>query len=197
MEDSIIDELFNARCDDFESGIMKKEKYYNKNLEAITNKFEEVLKILPQDIRDIVSKKLDFIYKKTLDNTTFWCKKYYGFGIKDGVKLKQELRTNFRERKENEEHFLIDYEGDFNDFLENFRVNILYKNEEYDKTLKEWKNVLNEYPRVKDFYENNKFCKFKEEELKAILEIMRLEGIMYGLETREAFYLGIKQQEII
>lgn len=197
MEDSIIYELFNARCDDFESGIMKKEKDCNKNLEAITNTFEEVLKILPQEIKETVSTKLDFIYKKILDDTTFWCEKYYSFGIKDGVKLKQELKTDFRERKEGEKHFLIDYEGDFNDFIEYFRVNILFKNKEYDKTFKEWKSVLNKYPRVKDFYEDNKFCKFNNEELKALLEIMRLEGIMYGLETREAFYLGMTQNEII
>ena len=197
MGKSVINELFNARCDDFEGNIMKNEKDCNKDLDVITNTFEEILKIVPKNIHETVSKKLDNIYKNILKYSTFWNKKYYGLGIKDGTKLKQELKTNFRERKENEEKFLIDYEGDFNDFIENFRVNILYKNKEYDKTLKEMKNTLNQYPRVKNFYEDNKFYSFKNEELEAILKLMRLEGTLYGLETREAFYLGITQNEIV
>ena len=103
MEESIIDELFNARCDDFESRVLKQKEECNNFLDTITNICEEILQIVPEDMREIVSKKLDEIYKNILEFTTYWNKKYYGFGIKDGIKLKQELKTNFRERKENEE----------------------------------------------------------------------------------------------
>ena len=196
MEKSIIDELFNARCDDFESNVLRQDKKCNKFLYKVTNICEDIMQIVPEDMREIVSKKSEEIYKNILEFTTSWNKKYYGLGIKDGIKFKQELKTNIRERKENEEKFLIDYEADFNDFLENFRVNILYKNKEYNQTLKERDNILNKYPRVKDFYEDNEFYKFNEEELNAILDLMRIEGILYGIETREAFYLGMSKNEI-
>ena len=197
MEDSIIYELFNARCDDFESGIMKKEKDCNKNLEEITNTFDEILKILPQDIHEIVSQKFEFVYRNILKDTTFWCEKYYRFGIKDGIKLKQELKTNLRERKEREEHFFLDYDADFNDFMENFKINVLYKNKEYDKARKGISRILEDYPRVRDFYEDNKLSKFDNNELNAILELIRLEDIQNIIEVRGAFYLGISQSEII
>lgn len=197
MEDSIIDELFNARCDDFESGVMKKEKDCNKDLDVITKTFDELLQIVPENTNEIVSQKLEYIYKNILKYSTFWNKKYYRLGIKDGVKLKQELKTDLRERKAGEEHFIFDYDADFNDFMEKFKINVLYKNKEYDKARKGISRILEDYPRVRDFYEDNKLSDFNKDELNAILELIRLEDIQNIIEVRGTFHLGMTQNEIL
>lgn len=197
MENSIICELFNARCDDFESSIMKKEKDCNKDLDVITKTFDDILQIVPENTNKIISQKLEYIYKNILTHSTFWNQKYYRFGIKDGIKLKQELKTDLRERKAEEEHFIFDYDADFNDFMENYTINILYKNKEYDKARKGISRILEDYPKVRDFYEDNKLSDFNKDELNAILELIRLEDIQNIIEVRGAFYLGMTQNEIL
>ncbi len=197
MEESIIEELFNARCDDFEENIMKKEKECNKDLDVITKTFEEILQIVPENTNKIISQKLEYIYKNLLKYSTFWNKKYYKLGINDGIKLKKELKTDVRERKEKEEHFFFDYEADFNDFIENFKTTVLYKNKEYDRARKGISRILEDYPRVRDFYEDDKLYKLDNDELNAILEIIKLEDIQNAIEVRGAFYLGISQKDII
>ena len=105
MEDSIIDELYNAKCDDFEGNIMQEEKGCNKNLDLILSSFKKIQKIVPKDISVNVSDELDNIYINILKYFSFWTKKYYKLGIKDGVKLKQEVKTDYRQRKEKEPKF--------------------------------------------------------------------------------------------
>ena len=104
---------------------------------------------------------------------------------------------NYKKRKINEENFIIDYESDFNDFFENYKVKVLYKNKEYFKIISNISSILDQYPRVRKFYEDNKIEKFSDDEMKAILEFIDLNESKTSIEVRTAFALGMTQRDII
>ena len=197
MKESIIEELFDARCDSFETRLMKREKDCYNDLNEITNKFDNILKIIPKKINQSISDEFEEIYYKIMKFSTFWNKKYYRFGMQDGFKLRNELKTNYKERIENQENFIIDYEADFNDFFEKFKVKVLCNNKEYSKVVENISKLLDKYPRIRRFCEDNKIYKFDETELDALLKLIELNETRNSIEVRNAFYLGITQKDII
>ena len=189
--------MFLARCDDFENHMMKEEKECYKDLNDITDKFDKILEKLPKKINESVSDDFEMIYYKIMKFSTDWNKRYYRFGIKDGIKLMDEIKTDYRKRKNDEENFIIDYESDFNDFFENYKVKVLYKNEEYFKIIKSISDLLDKYPRIRKLYEDNKIDKFSDDEIKAILEFIDLNESKNSIEVRTAFALGMTQRDIV
>ena len=197
MENSIIEELYYARCDDYENSVKKIDKDCNKDLDIATGIFEEILQIVPKRVYKKVLKKQEDIYYNALKYSESWNKRYYKLGIQDGLKLKQEIKKEYRDRKENEENFILDYESDFNDFFEAYKVKVLYKNEEYSKIIKGISEILETHPKLRDYYEDNKIQKFNENELKALLKFINLTDSKNFIEVRTAFKLGLTQDSII
>ena len=66
-------------------------------------------------------------------------------------------------------------------------------NNDYIKATKRLAEIKGKYPKVMDFYDNNKIAEFTQEEMKAILEIKELYDSRNMLEAEEMFKIGLRQ----
>lgn len=192
----IIEELYNARCDDFETEKMKRKEAGKQYLDIIMKSFDSISK-QTQD-NEKVSEELEKIYKNLIDYSVFWNKEYYKLGIIDGMNLKKEIKAvTVNKKQEYANSFLDDYTTDFDDFMEDYKVNVLYKNKRYNEIRKKINSIKNQYANVLNFLENNQMPEFTKEEKKAILEIIKLEDEQNSIEVKEAFVLGIRERKKI
>ena len=90
----LLDELYNSRCEDFETELMKAKKAGEEYIEDIGNRFDAILKTIDQKHYDFVSKEQEEIYKQLLSYAEIFGKEYYKLGIVDGFVLKHELAEN-------------------------------------------------------------------------------------------------------
>lgn len=192
----IIDELYNGRCDEYETEKMNNEKGGKRYISKIVKSFDKILKIA--DNNEKINNELESIYKEFLNYSVFWSKEYYKLGIVDGIKLNNEINSVEinKKMKDYTTSFINDYNDDFNDFMEDFKIKVLYKDKRYDEIRKEINNLKNKYPKVLDYLENNKITEFTTEEKKVILEIIKLEDMRNAIEVKEAFALGIREKSI-
>lgn len=192
----IIEELYNGRCDDYETEKMNNEKGGKRYINKIVKSFDKILKIA--DNNEKINNELESIYKEFLNYSVFWSKEYYKLGIVDGIKLNNEINSVEinKKMKDYTTSFINDYDDDFNDFMEDFKIKVLYKNKRYDEIRKEINNLKNKYPKVLDYLENNKITEFTTEEKKVILEIIKLEDMRNAIEVKESFALGIREKSL-
>lgn len=195
LETPIVEELYNSRCEEYETEKMKRKEAGQHYIDNITKSFNKILKITKDNEK--VSKELESIYKDLLAYSVFWDKEYYKLGIADGIKLNNELDSVATNKKMNFTcSFLDDFTTDFDDFMEDYKVNILYKNERYNEIRKKINSIKNQYTNVLNFLENNQMPEFTDEEKKAILEIIKLEDEQNAIEVKEAFVLGIREKKL-
>ena len=191
----LLDELYNSRCEDFETELMKAKKAGEEYIEDIGNRFDAILKTIDQKHYDFVSKEQEEIYKQLLSYAEIFGKEYYKLGLVDGFVLKHELSEN--KVKENNiafnHKFFDNYDTDYSEFLERYKVNVLYKNKEYKNSIDEEQRLLNEYPKLRDLLENDDIKKLNKDEIKALIKVVRLEDKQRCIEIKHSFKLGIKE----
>ena len=128
----------------------------------------------------------------------FWDKKYYKLGFVDGFYIKKEIRENkieFPSRKNNinEDTFFNNCYDDFIDYFERKKSENLFIRDDYKELTKKMQEIKNKFPRTRDFIEDEEINELTTDEMKALLEIIRINGQLEALEIEEAFKTGIKE----
>jgi len=193
IKNSVIDDLFEVRCNDFEEGIMKKNKKCNRHLDSVETIFETVLNCVKEEHYKFAKEQLQKALKEIVLFGEYWNKKYYRFGIGDGISIKKDLDKNRLYSFKNKVGFLSNYSVDFEMYMDKYKVNVLYKNKKYNKIRLQIRDLKEKYPRILSFFEEDKIVDFNTEEIETILKIIRLEDKLNVIEIREAFRLGIKE----
>lgn len=96
IEDCVLDDLFETRTDGFQGVFLKENGKTEEIIEAeqVENELENMIKGLIQDeeIRGQILEKLEEFTDSKIGEMCSWNKEYYKFGIRDGVRLKKEVK---------------------------------------------------------------------------------------------------------
>lgn len=190
---SLLDELFESRCDGFERKLMKRKEAGEEHLDEIMDSFKKILKKVNDDKE--ISDELDKIYMKILAYSTWMNKQYYKFGIIEGCKLYQELKGFMKEipQKEYQDKFFEYYNTDFSEFFDRYKIDVLMKRDDYKNSQKEIHDILEKYPKIRSLLEDDIITSFNEEEIKALLRVIRLEDDKSTIEIIHSFKLGLRE----
>lgn len=90
---SILDELFNARKDEFSRKVWRNSKEYKDLLEETESKLKEMLNFVEGCHYDYLEKEMDkFLFENVLQLVEFWDMNFYKLGFIDGLKAKKEIQ---------------------------------------------------------------------------------------------------------
>lgn len=123
----------------------------------------------------------------------FWYKPYYKAGFIDAISLKKQIKEEKITDNISNEDSIYNSVDDIWDYIDKQKYNNLKANNDYIKATKRLAEIKGKYPKVMDFYDNNKIAEFTQEEMKAILEIKELYDSRNMLEAEEMFKIGLRQ----
>lgn len=94
------------------------------------------------------------------------------------------------------EGFMNEQDITFGQYFENYRKEKLSKRIDFYEIRDAKREIYENYPEVRELFEDNKAKGYSDGEIKAINEILSLESLQSKLETKEAFKLGFKEAYI-
>lgn len=185
MEKSILNNLFDTRCDEFEKEVKKREV-------DCENLLDNIMEILTNDEEKSFDECQD-VFFKILEYVMAWNKRYYKLGFLDGVNLERELSNEKIYKINYDEKFFVNYDTDFSNFIDRYRREKLYKIKRYNELMSEINSIKEKHSNVRNFFENDEFIEFNDNEKEAIIKILRLENGLHYIEIVEAFKLGFRE----
>lgn len=195
FERNILDELYEAKSNEFGDNILKEMKKQNKDFESL--KIEEKLtKKIKENVNDeskqneILSLLNEFENKEGSE-ADFWNKMYYKLGAYDCTGMKNIIEE--KQYMEDKTIFFDKYSDDFCDYLNTNRIKILKRNKEYKNLVNKIEKIKEENPNVRTFFEDKEAVELTDTELNAVLDILEIEGDMETIEATEIFKLGAKE----
>lgn len=97
IEDCVLDDLFETRTDGFQGVFLRENGKAEEIIEAeeVENELVDMIKELVQDeeIQEQILEKLEEFTDSKIEESCFWNKEYYKFGVRDGVRLKKEVKS--------------------------------------------------------------------------------------------------------
>lgn len=193
FERSILDELYEAKSDEFAQDIQNEMQEETKSFlveEQLTNKIKEVIKDEVQQKEML--KKLNEYEMEVAKEHDFWNKMFYKLGVYNCTEMK-EILLNKTYSKENTKSFFDEYSDDFLDYLETNRMKIVRENAEYKELENQIKNIKEENPNVRTFLEEREAVPLTDVEQNSVLDILEIQGKMDNIEMKEVFKLGSRE----
>ena len=95
-----------------------------------------------------------------------------------------------------EKCFLDEYSDDFDEYIDKNRIFRWMKKPEYQEINKEICDLKSRFPKVAVYMEDGKIEVLTEEELQVLRKIINLERKINGMEEKEIFKLGMKENYI-
>lgn len=204
FERSILDELYEAKSDEFAQDIQNEMQEETKSFlveEQLTNKIKEVIKDEGQQKEML--KKLNEYEMEVAKEHDFWNKMFYKLGVYNCAEMK-EILLNKIYSNEDTKSFFDEYTDDFLDYLETNRMKIVRENTEYKQLEEKVSKIKEENPNVRTFLEEREAVPLTDVEQNAVLDILEIQGKMDNIEMKEVFKLGgremfvfIKQMKLL
>lgn len=196
FERSILDELYEAKSDEFAQDIQNEMQEETKSFlveEQLTNKIKEVIKDEGQQKEML--KKLNEYEMEVAKEHDFWNKMFYKLGVYNCAEMK-EILLNKIYSKENAKSFFDEYTDNFMEYFEEHKMKTLKDREDYEKISNKILELENKYPNTQLYLEDDEIVNLNEKERKVVLEIIDLQDDITILEIKESFKLGIKEAYI-
>lgn len=197
FENKILDELYEIRGEEFIGSYTKK---YGKpeKVKKAEKAEEQLVQFMKKFIKDESNmkklyEKINIFESYALDEMSFWHKPYYKFGFIDGLNLKREIQEEKNIANDQNKSIIYQNINEISDFFEEQKYKNLKQNNDYMKIVKEIEEIKKRFSKVRSFFENEEITEFSKEEMKAILEIIKLHNDIEGMELEEMFKLGIKE----
>ena len=190
FERSILDELYEAKSDEFAQDIQNEMQEETKSFlveEQLTNKIKEVIKDEGQQKEML--KKLNEYEMEVAKEHDFWNKMFYKLGVYNCTEMK-EILLNKIYSNEDTKSFFDEYTDDFLDYLETNRMKIVRENTEYKQLEEKVSKIKEENPNVRTFLEEREAVPLTDVEQNAVLDILEIQGKMDNIEMKEVFKLG-------
>ena len=198
FEKNILDELYEAKSNEFGDNILKEMKKQNKEFESLkieeklTNKIKE--NVNDESKQNEILSLLNEFENKEGSEADFWNKMYYKLGAYDCTGMKNIIEE--KQYMEDKTIFFDKYSDDFCDYLNTNRIKILKRNKEYKNLVNKIEKIKEENPNVRTFFEDKEAVELTDTELNAVLDILEIEGDMETIEATEIFKLGAKEMLI-
>ena len=197
FESEILDNLYEILEGDVEKQYI--ERYGNPKENKKTEKAEkQLVKFMEKFIKDetdmkILYEKLNKFELCAMGEMCFWYKPYYKKGFIDGISLKKQIKEEKSINNSKEESIIYQNINEISDFFEEQKYKNLKQNNDYMKIVKEIAEIKEKFPKIRDLFENNEITEFSKEEVKAILDIIKLQDDRAMYETDEMFKIGLRE----
>lgn len=197
FESEILDNLYEILEGDVEKQYI--ERYGNPKENKKTEKAEkQLVKFMEKFIKDETDMKI--LYEKlnkfeicAMGEMCFWYKPYYKKGFIDGVSLKKQIKEEKSINNSREESIIYQNINEISDFFEEQKYKNLKQNNDYMKIVKEIAKIKEKFPQIRDLFENNEITELSKEEVKAILDIIKLQDDRAMYEADEMFKIGLRE----
>lgn len=193
----IFDDLFEIRGQGLIRNYTKQKgkPKSSKKAEKTEEQLVEFMKKFIKNEKDMkkLFEKINNFESDVLDEMCFWHKPYYKLGFIDGMNFKKEIVEEKVIDNVDNEDSIYNVVDDIWDYIDKVKSTNLKANNEYIKATKRLAEIKEKYPKVMDFYDNNKITEFTQEEMKAILEIKELYDTRNMLDSEEMFKIGLRQ----
>ena len=197
---NILDDMYELKGDEFADNILKEMSKQKKELEslAIEEKLTEKIKEVVTDEKkqNEILNLLNKFELATGDDDDFWNKMYYKLGAYDCIRMSEVVKTEVKEEKkeiETKTVFFDEYSDDFYDYLNTNRVRMLKENAEYKELEVKREKVKADNPNIRAIFEDKEAVQLTEDEVKAVLDMLEIEGDINTIETIENFKLGARE----
>ena len=197
---NILDEMYELKGDEFADKILKEMSKQKKELgslaieEKLTEKIKEV--VTDEKKQNEILNLLNKFELATGDDDDFWNKMYYKLGAYDCARMSEVVKTEVKEEKkeiETKTVFFDEYSDDFYDYLNTNRVRMLKENAEYKELEVKREKVKADNPNIRAIFEDKEAVQLTEDEVKAVLDMLEIEGDINTIETIENFKLGARE----
>ncbi len=197
FESKILDNLYEIIEGEVENQYIK--RYGNPKENKKTEKSEkQLVKFMEKFIKDETNMKI--LYEKlnkfelcAMGEMCFWYKPYYKKGFIDGISLKNQIKDEKSINNSREKSIIYQNINEISDFFEEQKYKNLKQNNDYMKIVKEIAEIKEKFPKIRDLFENNEITEFSKEEVKAILDIIKLQDDRAMYETDEMFKIGLRE----
>lgn len=195
-ENKILDDLYEIR-EGFITSYKKKygELEETKKAEQAEDELVNFMKKFIKDENTMkeLFEKINKFEGYALDEMCFWHKPYYKLGFIDGMRLKKEIREGKIIENTSNDSIILQNINEISDYFEEQKYRNLKKNKEYDKIRHKIEEIKNKYPRVREFFEDDKIEQLTKKEMKAILDITELQDDRAMYEEEEMFKIGLRE----
>lgn len=195
-ENKILDDLYEIR-EGFITSYKKKygELEETKKAEQAEDELVNFMKKFIKDENTMkeLFEKINKFEGYALDEMCFWHKPYYKLGFIDGMRLKKEIREGKIIENTSNYSIILQNINEISDYFEEQKYRNLKKNKEYDKIRHKIEEIKNKYPRVREFFEDDKIEQLTKKEMKAILDITELQNDRAMYEADEMLKIGLRE----
>jgi hypothetical protein len=204
LKDSIIEDLCRVRTEGFESSFIKQYGQIKESEETLRSE-EELISLIrkcaiDEKMQSEIGEKIDRLVFSLFKETQFWNKKYYELGFFDGIQLSKEISCEKEitaESKEKEDTFFAENADGLTDFIEKKKFQMLKTKEDYKQLITKVSKIKQEYPKLREYLEDDNISVLSKEELKALLKIIEISNDISAMEMEEMFKLGIKECKLL
>lgn len=109
------------------------------------------------------------------------------------MRLKKEIREGKIIENTSNDSIILQNINEISDYFEEQKYRNLKKNKEYDKIRHKIEEIKNKYPRVREFFEDDKIEQLTKKEMKAILDITELQNDRAMYEADEMLKIGLRE----
>lgn len=195
-ENKILDDLYEIR-EGFITSYKKKygELEETKKAEQAEDELVNFMKKFIKDENTMkeLFEKINKFEGYALDEMCFCHKPYYKLGFIDGMRLKKEIREGKIIENTSNDSIILQNINEISDYFEEQKYRNLKKNKEYDKIRHKIEEIKNKYPRVREFFEDDKIEQLTKKEMKAILDITELQNDRAMYEADEMLKIGLRE----
>ena len=197
FESKILDELYEIRGEGFirayinKYGEIEKSKKAEKAEEDLVNFMKKFIK--DEKTIEKLLEKINTFESYALDEMIFWHKPYYKLGFIDGISLKKQIIEENSISDSREESIIYQNINEISDLFEEQKYKNLKENDDYMKIEKEIAEIKEKFPKVRDLFENNEITELSRKEIKAILDIIKLQDDRAMYEIDEMFKIGLRE----
>lgn len=128
-------------------------------------------------------------YEKQID---LWNCTYFKLGMRDREKIRNEFFENKLKTKECDT-FLNNKKDEFSEWLEEQKNKYTFETKEYKELQKKYNEISENYPNCIEVFEDLKPINLNIEEIKALIELRKIDIEMGNMEKDLCFKLGMKE----
>ena len=190
----ILEQLYELRKEDFEQEVYDKDKEIQNIERACGQLNEEILSLIRKSCKDkktlqLLEDKIQKFSFNLFDQIDYWSKTYYLLGANDMNKLKIELNANNTQIKKGITFFKYN-ESELKYYIES-KVN--HDSKGYKNVKEKYNEIENNYPKVFDAIEFDKFVPLNEKEVKQLIDFYKACYELHIEEIKTSFKAGIEE----
>lgn len=122
----------------------------------------------------------------------FWNRTYFKLGMTDREKIRNEFFTNKIEKEENNT-YLDNKNNDISDWVEEQKRKYTFGTKEYKGLQRKYNKIGEKYPNALEVFEDLEPIVLNKGEMKALVELRKIDIAMGHMEKKLCFKLGMKE----